>query len=100
MIISAGRVSRLLPDRSQISVLVAPGSTAILDGGTTTLAVVHALPVDLREAAAGGNLDVTVKFTPGVHVNYAETVLPMKDGLPKFDDLPSQSGGSGKMIAE
>ena len=23
-------------------------------------------------------------FKPGVHVNYAETVLPMKDGLPKL----------------
>jgi DeoR/GlpR family transcriptional regulator of sugar metabolism len=28
--------------------LVAPGSTTILDGGTTALAVVHALPLDLR----------------------------------------------------
>lgn len=28
--------------------LIRPGSTAILDGGTTTLAVVHALPLDLR----------------------------------------------------
>jgi DeoR/GlpR family transcriptional regulator of sugar metabolism len=27
--------------------LVAPGSTAIIDGGTTALAVVHALPLDL-----------------------------------------------------
>ena len=26
----------------------------------------------------------TLKFSPGVHVNYAETVLPMRDGLPKF----------------
>ena len=24
----------------------------------------------------------TLKFAPGVHVNYAETVLPMRDGLP------------------
>src|SRR5215213_2149912 len=28
--------------------LVEPGTTVILDGGTTTLAVVHALPLDLR----------------------------------------------------
>ena len=42
----------------------------------------------------------TLKFVPRVHVHYGETVLPMKDGLPKFNDLPSQSGGSGKMIAE
>ena len=27
--------------------LITPGSTLILDGGTTTLAVVHALPADL-----------------------------------------------------
>ncbi|MGD9809744.1 MAG: GFA family protein, partial [Sphingobium sp.] len=27
-------------------------------------------------------------FRPGVHINYAETVLPMKDGLPKFRDFP------------
>jgi hypothetical protein len=25
---------------------------------------------------------LTVAFKPGVHVNYAETVLRMKDGLP------------------
>jgi len=36
----------------------------------------------------------TLKFSPGVHVNYAETVLPMKDGLPKLKDFP-RIGGSG-----
>ena len=39
-------------------------------------------------------------FKPGVHVNYAETVLPMKDGLPKMKDFPSEFGGSGETIAE
>jgi hypothetical protein len=39
-------------------------------------------------------------FQPGVHVNYAETVLPMQDGLPKFRDFPTDFGGSGEMIAE
>ena len=39
-------------------------------------------------------------FAPGVHVNYAETVLPMKDGLPKFKDFPPEFGGSGEMVAE
>jgi hypothetical protein len=29
-----------------------------------------------------------LKFDPGVHINYAETVLPMRDGLPKFRDFP------------
>jgi hypothetical protein len=42
----------------------------------------------------------TVEFTPGVHVNYAETVLPMKDGLPKLKDFPAELGGSGIAIPE
>ena len=42
----------------------------------------------------------SVAFTPGVHVNYAETVLPMKDGLPKLRDFPAELGGSGEMLAE
>lgn len=42
----------------------------------------------------------TLKFNPGVHVNYVETVLPMRDGLPKFKDLPAAFGGSGEQIAE
>jgi hypothetical protein len=42
----------------------------------------------------------SVAFKPGVHVNYAETVLPMKDGLPKLKDFPKELGGSGEAIAE
>jgi len=42
----------------------------------------------------------TVAFTPGVHVNYAETVLPMKDGLPKLKDFPAELGGSGEEVPE
>jgi hypothetical protein len=42
----------------------------------------------------------SVEFRPGVHVNYAETVLPMTDGLPKFRDFPEHFGGSGEMIQE
>lgn len=42
----------------------------------------------------------TVAFQPGVHVNYAETVLPMKDGLPKLKDFPAELGGSGETMAE
>jgi hypothetical protein len=41
-----------------------------------------------------------LKFTPGVHVNYAETVLRMRDGLPKLKDFPAELGGSGEQIAE
>jgi hypothetical protein len=42
----------------------------------------------------------TLKFIPGVHVNYAETVLPMRDGLPKLKDFPAELGGSGEAIAD
>ena len=42
----------------------------------------------------------SVAFAPGVHVNYAETVLPMKDGLPKLRDFPKELGGSGEAMAE
>jgi hypothetical protein len=42
----------------------------------------------------------TLEFQPMVHVNYAETVLPMRDGLPKLKDFPAEFGGSGEMMAE
>jgi hypothetical protein len=42
----------------------------------------------------------TLKFSPGVDVNYAETVLPIRDGLPKFRDLPIEFGASGEQLAE
>lgn len=41
-----------------------------------------------------------LKFTPAIHVNYAETVLPLKDGLPKFRDFPGEFGGSGQQVPE
>jgi hypothetical protein len=41
-----------------------------------------------------------LKFQPGLHINYAETVLPMKDGLPKFKDFPADFGGSGEEVPE
>jgi hypothetical protein len=41
-----------------------------------------------------------LKFKPAVHLNYAEAVLPMKDGLPKLRDFPTAVGGSGETMAE
>ena len=41
-----------------------------------------------------------LEFVPGVHVNYAETVLRMRDGLVKQRDFPTDLGGSGKVVAE
>ena len=42
----------------------------------------------------------TLAFAPAVHVNYAETVLPMRDGLPKLKDFPAEFGGSGESVPE
>jgi hypothetical protein len=39
-------------------------------------------------------------FVPQVHVNYAETVLPMRDGLTKLRDFPKEFGGSGETVPE
>jgi hypothetical protein len=39
-------------------------------------------------------------FKPGVHVHYQETVLHIKDGLPKLKDLPKEMGGSGEAVLE
>lgn len=42
----------------------------------------------------------SLDFVPAVHVNYAETVLRMKDGLPKLRDFPAELGGSGQAMPE
>ena len=39
-------------------------------------------------------------FKPMLHVNYAERVLPIRDGLPKMKDFPKEFGGSGETVAE
>jgi hypothetical protein len=41
-----------------------------------------------------------LSFTPALHVNYAEKVMAVRDGLPKFKDFPKDFGGSGEMLAE
>ena len=41
-----------------------------------------------------------LNFKPGLHINYAETVLPIKDGLTKFKDFPADFGGSGDVVPE
>ena len=39
-------------------------------------------------------------YSPGVHVHYQETVLRIKDGLPKLKDVPEELGGSGISVDE
>jgi hypothetical protein len=53
-----------------------------------------------------GLIDVRVgalrnfSFKPTVHLNYAETIFPMRDGLPKLKDFPAAIGGSGEALPE
>jgi hypothetical protein len=60
----------------------------------------------LTEHPLWGVIDVyaavipALPFKPMLHVNYQETVLPMKDGLPKQRDFPSDLGGTGELVAE
>lgn len=39
-------------------------------------------------------------FAPGLHVFYGEAKVKVKDGLPKFKDLPADFGGSGETLPE
>ena len=42
----------------------------------------------------------TYRHEPQVDVHYGETVLRIKDGLPKMKDLPKEMGGSGETLPE
>ena len=42
----------------------------------------------------------TLSFKPGLHVHYGESVLSVKDGLPKMKDMPKEMGGSGETLPE
>lgn len=60
----------------------------------------------VAEHAGLGLMDIpaglipTLNFKPGVHLNYEETVMPMRDGLPKLKDFPAEIGGSGQTMPE
>jgi|TARA_B100001059_G_scaffold226608_1_gene255218 hypothetical protein len=47
-----------------------------------------------------GALIQNFSFTPTAHINYGNSILKIKDGLPKFKDFPSDFGGSGELLEE
>lgn len=53
-----------------------------------------------------GMFDVYLNTVPGVthkptlHVFYGEKTVAIKDGLPKFKDMPAEFGGSGDTLPE
>jgi hypothetical protein len=40
------------------------------------------------------------RFEPALHVHYGEKVVSMRDGLPKYKDMPKNFGGSGETLAD
>ena len=42
----------------------------------------------------------TLPFKAGVHVHYRESLLPIRDGVAKLQDLPKEMGGSGTSVPE
>ncbi len=58
----------------------------------------------MTQKKAGSAAGVAAWFDRGtvfiVHVNYQETKLRIKDGLPKMKDVPKEMGGSGEGVAE
>ena len=37
---------------------------------------------------------------PELHVHYGNKTVSVKDGLPKFKDMPADFGGSGDMLPD
>ena len=86
--------------------------------GSTSIGTYNKTPVSYRKwcKKCGGHLftdhpplgliDVyavmlpKLRFEPGVHVHYQESVLPIRDGKPKFRDMPKEMGGSGVTLPE
>jgi hypothetical protein len=60
----------------------------------------------LTEHPGAGLIDVYaatipgLPFKPGLHVHYQESVLRIRDGLPKMKDMPKEMGGSGATLPE
>ena len=60
----------------------------------------------LTEHPLWGVVDVYAATIPdfpyraGLHVNYQETHLRIRDGLPKMKDMPAEMGGSGETLPE
>jgi long-chain acyl-CoA synthetase len=90
-----------VPDNEFGETLVA--AVQLSPGATLT---VQEVQIFLRERIAHYKVPRLIAFhadlpcQPGVHVNYQETRLRIKDGLPKLKDFPNELGGSGLTVPE
>lgn len=46
------------------------------------------------------NIVPTLMHEPSLHVFYGSKTVSVKDGLPKFKDMPADFGGSGDMLPD
>jgi hypothetical protein len=82
--------------------------TVRVTAGAEHIATFQKTPLSQRQYCkkCGGHLMTNhpplgmLDFKPGVHVNYGETVLRIRDGLPKLKDFPKEFGGSGEAVPE
>ena len=92
------------------SVRVTAGADALGDRvGKTGLKRMHCQKCGggvMSEITQAGLIDLSppvipdFAFEPQAHVNYAERMISMKDGLPKFAKMPDPVTGLGEMIEE
>jgi len=54
----------------------------------------------LDEVNKRGSRTRLLRFEPGVHVHYQETVLRIHDSKPKMKDMPKEMGGSGVVLSD
>ena len=47
-----------------------------------------------------GSILENFSFKPTAHINYENTILSIKDGLPKFKYFPEDFGGTGTLLTE
>lgn len=94
-----------------------PTPNVTVTKGEDRLAVYQRTPASLRHFCTACGAPVLVRhptlgltdvpagsvrgldYAPTIHVNYAERVMSVRDGLPKFSGMPDMSG-AGELIPE
>ncbi|MFT4563623.1 MAG: hypothetical protein ACI9BW_003379 [Gammaproteobacteria bacterium] len=97
--------------------------SVVVSAGAEFLATFHSSPESLSHrqycTKCGGHMMIShpdlgiydvfsgvvpsLEFAPTIHLNYAEAVLPIIDGLPKYKNFPSELsefGGTGELMDE
>jgi hypothetical protein len=56
-------------------------------------------PLACLESVQQNNPEIPEDIKPMSHIFYAERICDMADGLPKYLDLPTESGGTGEILS-